>query len=150
MILALVQDDAAYRVVYLLHIATIVAAFSGAMVGARLQAAGRADAGAARSIGGVLADLTTKMHVPALALAGLFGVLLIVLSDGYEMSQSWISIAFVLWFAMLGVMWFLLRPAQLAAAGGDVDAGKKTAMFTGIIHLLFLLMLIDMIWKPGF
>lgn len=151
MILAVLrQDDLAYKVVYLLHIATMVAAFSGAMLGARLGAAARQDPAAGRSIGTMTAQLTAAMHVPALAAAGLFGIALVVLSDEvYEMSQSWISIAFLLWFALLGVMWFLLRPAQAAAATGNAEAGKKVAMFTGIIHLLFLLMLIDMIWKPG-
>lgn len=150
MILALVKDDAAYRIFYLLHIASVVAAFSGAMVSARFGAVARGDASVGRSISSALSDLTVKMHIPALAAAGLFGIVMITLSDDlYEMSQTWISIAFTLWFAMLAVMWFLLRPAQIAAAGGDAEAGKKTAMFTGIIHLLFLLMLIDMIWKPG-
>jgi len=144
------MNGTAYKVVYLLHIATIVAAFSGAMLSARLGAAARQDPAAGRTIGTMTATLTAKMHVPALALAGLFGIVLVVLSDdAFEMSQTWISLAFLLWFALLGVMWFLLRPAQVLAATGDAEAGKKVAMFTGIIHLLFLLMLIDMIWKPG-
>lgn len=151
MVLAVLrQDNALYQFVYLLHIGAMVSAFAGVMVSARFQAAGRGDAATGRTVGSVLADLTTKLHVPALAAAGLFGILLIVLSDEvYEFSQTWISIAFLLWFALLAVMWFLLRPAQKAAAAGDADGAKKVAMFTGIVHLLFLAMLVDMIWKPG-
>lgn len=148
--IAIQHDKFIYKLFYLLHIAGMVAAFSGAMVSARFQAVGRGDASAGRSVSSALADLTVKMHMPALAATGLFGIILILLSeDIYEMSQMWISLAFLLWFALLGVMWFLLRPAQLAAADGDAEAAKKASMFTGIIHLLFLFMLIDMIWKPG-
>lgn len=144
------MDGTAYKIVFLLHIATVVAAFSGAMLSARLGAAARQEPAAGRAIGTMTAQLTATMHVPALALSGLFGIGLVLLSDDvFEMSQTWISLAFLLWFALLAVMWFLLRPAQVAAAGGDAEAGKKVAMFTGIVHLLFLLMLVDMIWKPG-
>ena len=38
-------------------------------------------------------------------------------------------------------------PAELAELQ---ERGKKAAMFGGILHLLFALLLIDMIWKPGF
>ena len=34
-------------------------------------------------------------------------------------------------------------------AEGDADAAKKLPMFTGIQHLLLVLLLILMIWKPG-
>lgn len=151
MLAVLKSDDALYQVVYLLHIGTMVAAFAGAIVGPRLAALARTgDPALQGRVAAFMAEGTKLVHFPALLLAGLLGIVLILLSDDvYEMSQSWISIAFVLWFAMLGVQWFLLRPAQLAAAGGDAAAGKKIGMFTGILHLLFLLMLIDMVWKPG-
>src|SRR5690554_7833332 len=77
MVLAVLrQDNALYQFVYLLHIGAMVSAFAGVMVSARFQAAGRGDAATGRTVGSVLADLTTKMHVPALAAAGLFGILL--------------------------------------------------------------------------
>jgi uncharacterized membrane protein len=151
MVLAVLrQDNFLYQLIYLLHIGAVVSAFSGVMVSTRFQAAGRGDAATGRTVGAVLADLTTKMHVPALAASGLFGILLVVLSDEvYEFSQTWISLAFLVWFALLGVMWFLLRPAQRKAATGDADGAKKVSMFTGIVHLLFLVQLVVMIWKPG-
>jgi uncharacterized membrane protein len=153
MVLAVLrQDDFLYQLVYLLHIAAIVTAFAAAIVNPRLGGlAKRSDEGTARTINRFIADGSTKVHFPALAAVGLFGILMVLLSDEvYEFSQAWISIAFVLWFAMLGLIWFVLVPAErrLGAAPSDADE-KKVAMFGGIIHLLFLLMLIDMIWKPG-
>ena len=38
-------------------------------------------------------------------------------------------------------------PPQVAELQSN---GKKMAMTGGILHLVLLLMLIDMIWKPGF
>lgn len=153
MVLALVQDDFAYRVVYLLHIASIVVAFSAAMVNPRLGGlAKRSDDATARTINRFIAEGSMKMHFPALVLIGLFGIVMVLLSEGdfYEFSQAWISIAFVLWFAMMGIVFFLLVPAERRLAAGPSDADeKKVAMWGGIMHVLFLLMLVDMIWKPG-
>ena len=41
------------------------------------------------------------------------------------------------------------KPAEKKVAAGDASALKLTNMAGGIIHLLFLLQVIDMIWKPG-
>ncbi|MBK5221294.1 MAG: hypothetical protein JJE52_00135 [Acidimicrobiia bacterium] len=152
MVLAVLKgDDVAYQLVYLLHIATFVVAFAGAITNPRLGGLAAASDDATRGrIGQLVADGTAKVHFPALALTGLFGIALIVMSDDiYQMSQTWISIAFALWLAMLAVIWFALLPAQRRTASGDIDAKKKVGMFTGIIHLLFVLMLVDMVFKPG-
>lgn len=153
MVLALVQDDFLYRVVYLLHIVAIVVAFAAAIVNPRLGGlAKRSDAATATTINRFVVDGSKAIHFPALVLVGLFGIVLVLLSEGdlYDFSQAWISIAFVLWFAMMGVLWFLMIPAERRLADGPAEADeKKVAMFGGILHLLFLLMLIDMVWKPG-
>lgn len=141
-----------YKIVLLLHILTVVIAFAGGWTSPRYGAyAAKSDDATRTGISGVTAALTAQMHMPALALAGLFGIVLIPLSDDvFEFSQTWISLAFLLWFAMLGVMFGLVMPAQRKLAAGEVgDPVKRLAMGTGITHLLFLLMLIDMIWKPG-
>ncbi|HSL59845.1 MAG TPA: hypothetical protein VK866_18495 [Acidimicrobiales bacterium] len=149
---AIVKDDPTYRVVYLLHILTIVVAFAPLWVTMRLgRTVAELDADSRRRIGRSTVDAVTQLHFPALILSGLFGVVLILLSDDlYDFAQAWISIAFTLWFVMLGVWFFLLLPAERAlAAEATPDGRKKVAMFGGIMHLLFVLMLVDMIWKPG-
>lgn len=150
---AVIRYEFPYQLVYLLHIATVVVAFAAGFVHPRI---GRLAASLPGDAGGhvnrALVQGSTMIHFPALVLAGLFGSALVAMSDGiYEFSDSWISFAFLVWFVMLGIFFFLVIPAQraLAADPADGDAGKKFAMSGGIIHLLFLVMLVLMIWKPG-
>lgn len=144
-------DSSAYKLVLLLHILSVIVAFAPAFVWPIAKAQ-------ARKRGGVVpADMVAQsavndatIHGPAVIAAGAFGILLIVLSDEvWEFSQMWISIAFLLWFAMLGVVYGLLVPAGRKAAGGDGGAEAKLPMYTGFLHLLLLVMLVMMIWKPG-
>lgn len=147
------MNGTAYKIFLLLHIAAIVAAFAAAIVNPRLAKLSK-DAGGetATLINRFILNGSDRVHIPALVAAGFFGIVLIVLSDDvWAFDQTWISLAFVLWFAMLAVLWFLIRPVEkkLAETSWNPDLEKKVAMFGGIMHLLFLLMLIDMIWKPG-
>jgi hypothetical protein len=94
------------------------------------------------------------LHAVALVLAGLFGLGLIFEQD-YEFSEPWISIAFLLWFLMLGVVFGFLVPLgrrrsnDSAESAVSVVSDERAQMLTGMLHVLLLLMLIDMIWKPG-
>jgi uncharacterized membrane protein len=91
-----------------------------------------------------------RVHGPALLAAGIFGFALIGLSSKqWKFSQTWVSIAMVLWFVMLGVVYGMLAPAERKAGKGNEAAEQRVAMFNGMLHILLLLMLIDMIWKPG-
>ena len=58
--------------------------------------------------------------------------------------------AFLLWFLMLAVVFGLMPWNERKNAEGDEAADRRSAAFNGILHLLLLLMVIDMIWKPGF
>jgi uncharacterized membrane protein len=144
-------DDFGYRLFFLLHILSIIVAFGPGfvwpVVAARLRKEGQ-------PLGTTLAKIqsgnTTRIQGPALVAAGVFGFAMVGMSDkAWKFSQSWVSIAMVLWFVMLGVLVALLVPAERKAGDGDEAAGPRVAMFSGILHLLLLLMLIDMIWKPG-
>ncbi|MGY6499966.1 MAG: hypothetical protein ACXIVQ_03570 [Acidimicrobiales bacterium] len=150
---AVAVNEFGYQLVYLLHIVTVVVAFAAAVVNPRLGGlAKRLPGDAAGALNQTIADASLKIHFPALVLAGLFGTAMIPMSNEiYSFADMWISSAFLVWFAMMAVMFFLLIPAQraLAADPGDVAAGKKFNMFGGIIHLLLLIMLILMVWKPG-
>lgn len=144
------MDTFAYKLLLLLHILAVIVAFAPAfvwpVVTVKLVKEGK-DPGSA--IGALAAGNNARIHGPALVLVGLFGFGLVGVSDQvWEFSQAWVSIAVVLWFAMLGVLFGLLVPAEKRAATGDVGAGKRVGMFNGIISLLLLVMLVDMIWKP--
>ena len=150
---AVAVPETGYRIVYLLHIAAVVVAFSAAFVHPRLGGlAKRLPGDAASQLNQTIVAGSTKLHFPALVLAGLFGTAMVPMSDDlYEFSQAWISGAFLVWFAMLAILFFLLMPAErrLVAAPADGEAQKKVGMFGGILHLLLLVMLVLMIWKPG-
>ena len=163
-----------YNVVYLLHLMTVIVGFGSVVVASFLAARAREmDYPQGRVVAQVAFRMEKALTTGPVVAAGLFGLLLVVLSDEvYKFSQTWISIAFLLYFAVVGVIIFLVTPNTKAMdqlhgqlADGSVTASKtagppaevaelaerskKAAAFTGIVHLLWLLLLIDMVWKPG-
>jgi len=140
-----------YNVLFLLHILAVIVTFAPGFVWPMLTSGLRR---AGKSLGTeanqVAADSTVRIQGPAAVLAGLFGIGLIVTSDEvWKFSQRWISIAFVLWFILIGLVFGLLLPTYRKVAGGDTASEQRAAMFHGMLHLLLVLMLIVMIWKPG-
>ena len=144
-------DSAIYRVLLLLHIVSIVAAFAPAFAHPLLGTQSRAMGSPARQqLLGFLAANSRRVYAPALIAAGVFGLLLIVASDeAWEFDQAWISLSFLVWFAMNGVLHALLLPAERKMAEGDRAAESRVQLGGGALSLLFLLMLVLMIWKPG-
>lgn len=144
-----------YNVVLVLHILAVLVAFAPAFVWPVVRVAMRKQGGGTlpAEVSRHIAPQNMRVHGPALIAAGLFGIIGVLLSgEVYEFSQAWISIAFVLWFLMLGVLFLGAIPAERAAAeAADGQAAvAKINMFGGILHLLLLLMVIVMVWKPGF
>jgi HAMP domain-containing protein len=117
-------------------------------------------------------EVSTVLTTYMIWAAGLLGIVLVAVGEGWEFSQTWVSIAFVLFLFGVLFAWFVHTPnlkkmealqAQLVdgrvvtPAGGGAPAevaelearGKRAGMYGGILHLVFLLLVIDMIWKPG-
>lgn len=143
-----------YKVTQLIHILAAIVAFAPAFVWPVVRVTMRKQGGSVlpEGVARHLAPADMLVHGPALAVAGVFGVFTVLLSgDDYEFSDVWISIAFVLWFLMLGVLFLGIVPAERKAAqpGDTPGADARLGMFAGMFHLLIVLMLIDMIWKPG-
>jgi hypothetical protein len=67
----------------------------------------------------------------------------------FKFDQSWVMAAVVVWFLMLGIIFGMMLPAEKKSAGGDESADKIVSMAGGIMHLLLLVILFLMIWKPG-
>lgn len=144
-------DSGIYNVLLLLHLVAVVVAFAPGFVWpvltGGLRRAGKSLGPEAHQVG---AESTLRVQGPALVLAGVFGIGLIGLSDStWEFSQTWISIAFVLWFLAIAVVFGLLLPTYRKVAAGNTAAEERVAMFHGMLHVVLVLMLIDMIWKPG-
>lgn len=163
--------DPFYDLILFLHILTVVVGFGSAFVWPYLASQARAESPEISlftsriSLAG--ANMLTTMFIYA---AGATGLILVIIGDSWEFSQTWISIAFLLYFAAIGVALGLHKPnlkamlalqeelAQGVPGKGNApppqaielgERGKKAAMFGGILHLLFVLLLLDMVFKPG-
>jgi uncharacterized membrane protein len=163
-----------YKVLYLLHLITVIVGFGSVVAASFLAARARdMDPAQGRPLARVAHQMERALTTGPVVAAGAIGLLLVILSDElYKFSQTWVSIAFLLYFAVVGVLVFLIAPNAKAMdelggrlADGSVTASKtggapqevaelaerskKAAAFTGVVHLLWLLLMIDMVWKPG-
>ena len=140
-------NSTGYKVMLLIHILAVVIGFAPAWltpVLMRLTAAG--DKAAADG----LETSILRFSLPGIAVAGLLGFGLAGMSDKYySMSQLWLSAAAVLWLILLAVIAFVARPAVKAFRDGNEGARGKVMMSTGITHLILVVMIFLMIWKPG-
>jgi len=144
-------DDAGYRIFLLLHIIAVVVAFAPGFVWPLVGLALRKEQKSLGTLYAVIADNAMKIQGVGAILMGLFGLAMIGLSDSViEFSQTWISIALLLWFLTIGVVYGLLFPTLKKAAAGNEESEARIPMYYGMLHLLLLLAVIDMIWKPGF
>jgi hypothetical protein len=163
-----------YNVFYLLHIVAIIIGFGSSFVWPVLAAKARGlqDPPAGYAINKVGFEAGKVLTTPFIWAAGASGIILVVLSDElFTFGQLWISLAFLLFFAAALFALFVHVPnvkvmvdlqERLATGkatptqGGPPaevlelqERGKRAGMYGGILHLLFLLLMIDMIWKPG-
>jgi hypothetical protein len=129
-------DDTGFRIFFLLHILTVIVAFTPAVLA---LVPGERDGTL-----GLLERGGRLLFAPALILTGLFGILCIVTSDDvFEFSNTWITLAFVVWIAMNGVFHALVLAGQRQGDAAKVNNGEA------LMVLLLIVMLYLMIWKPG-
>jgi hypothetical protein len=137
-VLALTVTSTGYRIVGILHILAAVIAFGPLFVYPSLSRAGA---------GATIAKLHLRLVLPALAVTGLLGFALVGQSDKvFKMSQTWVVLAIVAWVILLVISWFMVRPAltdTTPAARGRLASG------IGISHLLLIVLLYLMVFKPG-
>lgn len=144
--------DTGYKVMLVFHVLAVVIAFAPAwMTPVVLRVSGSNPAGAEALETGVL-----RYSLPFVAIAGIVGFGLAGMSkpEGsdellFKMSQTWLVIAAILWLVQLAVLWFVARPAFKALAAGVADARGRVMAATGVTHLILLVTLYLMIFKPG-
>ena len=158
-------ESVLYRVVLLLHIATVIVGFGGVI------AHGAYNARAFRGAGGPAGVLfgatkgTGKIAEYAIYAVLPLGIVLIAISDdAFGMGDPWVSASFVVWFAMVGALHGAIRPATRtmaeraaeiapdAALDADPEAtaaSKKLMIGEAATQLLIVIALFLMIWKPG-
>jgi uncharacterized membrane protein len=136
-----------YQIVLLLHVLAVIVGFAPLWLTPlliRLTAAG--DKAAADG----LEVSILRFSLPGIGIAGFLGFALAGMSDkAYKMSQSWLSIAAVLWVVLLALLFTVARPAIKAFRDGDAAARSRIMIATGISHIILLVTLYLMIFKPG-
>ena len=136
-----------YKIMLLLHILAVIVAFAPLWltpVLLRLTAAG--DKAAADGL-----DVSIlRFSLPGLAVAGIIGCGLVGMSEkSFTFGKPWVSTAVILWIALIAILAVVARPAIKAFRDGDASARGKVMMSTGIGHLILVVMLFLMIFKPG-
>jgi hypothetical protein len=144
--------DSLFKVLFLGHMVSFVVAFAPAVINpvlmAKLKAQGEFET--LPKVGGILAGNGRLIHLPALVALGGFGIAMVLTSDpAFAFDQTWVSLAFLLWLAILGVVLGVMLPGERKLGEGDLSQEKKVAVGGQVITLLTLAMLYLMIWKPG-
>ena len=143
-VLAILDLSTGYKLVGTLHILAAFVAFGPLFVYPALQRAGA---------GARIARLHLRMTLPALALTWALGMGLVGMSkpEGsdeaiFKMSQTWIVLALIAWAILMLVSWFMIRPAL---SDDGPTARGRLASGVGISHLLLVVLLYLMVFKPG-
>ena len=145
MILA-TTDSTGYKILLLIHIIFVVVAFGALFVAPVL---GRVE-GASRGVAQGMVTFIQRFALPSVILVGLSGFGLIGMSDQvYKFSSAWVGPAILLWLIEIGLYVGGILPAEKKVAAGDESAQKMLPMFTGISHLIWVVAIYLMVFKPG-
>jgi hypothetical protein len=138
-VLAIFDISTGYRILGVIHVLAVIVAFGPLFIYPSLQRAGA---------GATIAKLHLRLVLPALALVWVLGMGLIGTSDSlWEMSQTWIVLSLIGWVILMLVSWFLIRPSLTDTSE---QARAKMASGIGVTHVLLVVMLYLMVFKPGF
>lgn len=137
--LAIWPFSTGYQLLGLLHVLTAIVAFGPVLLYPTLRGTDR------------IAKLHLRMTLPALTLTWVFGMGMVgVGKQGgvtvWEMSDGWIVGGLVCWVAAMAVSWFLIRPALTDESEA---AAKRFQAGVGTTHLILIVALYLMIFKPG-
>lgn len=131
------STDTVTRILYLVHILSAIAAFGPLFLYPRMQRAGETSA---------IAALHMKLVFPALIVLWVVGMGMAG-TQKIKLGGTWfVTISIVLWLVALLVSWFLIRPS---ITDRSEQSQKLFAMGIGITHLVLVITLYLMIFKPG-
>ncbi len=170
-------DTFIYKLFLLLHLGAAVIGFGSTFVfpvlGSKAKALGPTAPKEAYAISHAAHEAGKILATPFIYATGAIGLVLVATSDSvWKFNQLWIEIAVVLFVAAACLAGFLHNPnlkamdglsEKLASgqitpnpAGGPpmevgelAERGQKAGAFGGMLHVLWFLMMIDMVWKPG-
>jgi len=139
-----------YKLLFLGHMIAFVVAFAPSVINPILfaKAKGDDDQPALLRLAGHLSSNGRQIHLPALILLGAFGLGMVFEGD-WGFDQTWVSLAFLAWLAICGVITGMMLPNERKLAAGDAAAEPFVERAGQLTTLLLLVMLYLMIWKPG-
>ncbi len=151
MVLAANPGDFAYDIILFIHIVSFLVAFAPAAINPLLEAhfAKNADDVTMSNWAKFSSMYTSRISLGALGLLFITGIIMIIQSDLWEFSQSWISISFLVWFAIGGVVSAMILKGEKQIAQGDMNGRSLVAKGGPIATVLMLVMLYLMVFKPG-
>lgn len=151
MLFAAYRDDL-YNVVLLIHIVSFLVAFAPAAINPLLERHFAQNGGdpVLRNWASFTSTYTSKIALGGLGVLLITGIIMVLQSDDFfEFSQTWISLAFLVWFAIAGVVSAMILKGERAMADGDMKGRDLVAKGGPIATVLLLVMLYLMLWKPG-
>lgn len=178
MMLALFRGDFVYDLVLWLHILTAIVGFGSTFVWPFLAAKSR-NAGSEVSLANARISAAGEkvLTIIPILVVGATGLLMVLVGEEYwvDWADGWISASMLLYLVALGISMGLHGPnlarmlelqEELASGSGGPPAGgtaagpppqvaelaergRKAQMYGGILHLLFVVVLVLMVFKPG-
>jgi hypothetical protein len=166
-------DLGIFKVVYLIHLAAVVIGFGSSFVYPVLAAKARKlPVREAYAINHTALEVSPFLTSYPIYVAGASGLILVFIGDPItSFSQTWVSIAMLVFVLAVLVAVLLhgpnlkamdqLQAELLDAPPGESgsapppevaeleERGQKAAMYGGLLHVAWLILMIDMIWKPG-
>ena len=130
------ENQTLVRILYLVHIVTVISAFGPLFLYPRLQRAGQIQ---------TVAGLHMKLVFPSLVILWVAGMGMAGINK-FDLARTyWITITLLLWLAAVVVSWFMIRPALTDTSDA---ARSKMAAGIGITHVILVISLWLMIFKP--
>ena len=131
------ENNDLYRILYFVHLFSAIAAFGPLFLYPRLQRAGETEA---------IARMHMRFVFPAWHAPGSQGMGMAQMEKISLTGTPFITATIVLWLVALVVSWFLIRPAL---SEPDESAKSKLSTGVGITHLILVVSMYLMIFKPG-
>lgn len=165
--------SAAYKVVYMLHIISIIVGFGGVVLNGLYGAEAKKRPGVGGLAIGEANFAVSMVAEKVIYTVPVWGLLLVLMSDGvWEFSQPWVGIAIVLYAAVIAFVLLVQvknaermnhLAAELVAAGGPPAGAvgpppqvakmealeKKLAGGGAFLTLALVVMIALMVFKPG-
>jgi uncharacterized membrane protein len=155
-------DGDLYNVVLVLHILAAIIGFGGMFIaGFYGNEAGTMPGREGLAVAQTTLKVTGQIPTVAVCAVPILGILLILMSeDAIKFSAMWVSLSFLLYIVLMGLATGIQVPtirkmvAMRAGAEGATSfemqaMGKKVATISAVVNVLWVVILILMVFKPG-